>query len=110
MIQDFEGFPREFYHESHIDFVTLVKYLSLDDHERECIEVRLRGGEEPSEALANKDDVTIYESEDEIVECYLADIIPEEYWWTVHFDRVSESIRSQGNYIDIEDGRVAEIY
>ena len=110
MFQDYEGFPREFYDESWLDFDRLVQYLELDEHERDQVRAYLQFDPSPEAALENYQDVVIWESFRALVdELPIWDEVPEQYHFYIDIERLERDIRIEGTFIDLEDSRVAEI-
>lgn len=109
MYQDFEGFPQAFYSESSIDFERLAEFLALEDFERERVEILLEWWEDIEHAIERRDNVIMYENDDEVVECYLEGLLENSHWWMVDYDKVLYSIKASGMFFELDDGTVAEI-
>lgn len=61
MITDFEGFPRELYSESGMDFGQLFEYINLEDHELAAVTFILEQGQDFDYAMEHREDVRMYE-------------------------------------------------
>ena len=110
MFQDFEGFPREFYRESNLDFERLAQYLELEDHEQEKVRAYLEYDPCPDSALERFEDVIIWDSfQDYMNELPIWEEIPVHYHHLIDADRLERELRIEGNFVDLPDRRLAEI-
>jgi hypothetical protein len=61
MITDFEGFPRNFYSESSMDFEALYEYLALDEETQCKVAFLIDDGEDIEYAIEHCEDVYMHE-------------------------------------------------
>jgi hypothetical protein len=67
MITDFEGFPRELYSESSMNFEDLFEYLNLDDDDKMKVTFIIEQGEKFSYAMSKYKDVYLIEDTDKAI-------------------------------------------
>ena len=112
MIQDYEGFPREFYSEcmSTESWTLLTEFLALDAHDRQKFEACLQCYS-AREALERYEEVMIWESFDELIdELPLWSEIPQNYHYLIDRERLEHEIRCEGSFIDLANGSVAQVF
>ncbi len=110
MYQEFEGFPRAFYHESCLDFDLLAQFLNLDSGEREQVEAYLEHDPSPEAAMENYESVLIWDSFADLIEQRpLWDEIPPRYHYLINTLIIERELRMEANFIDLPGGRIAEI-
>ena len=112
MIQDYEGFPREFYSECMIfdeQLEILIQYLELEDYERERFDACLENGYDLEEALKSYEDVAIYEDADEYLEAIgFWHEIPDHLIFYIDEKAVKRDyIDHDGNMLELDHGRLA---
>ena len=97
MIQDFEGFPKEFYSEFGMNYELLVEYLELNENDQEKFNALIDNGDDIVYAMKNYDDVILFGSiEDYIEQCGFWDDLPEKYQGLIDMQRLENQYGYDG--------------
>ena len=106
MYQDYEGFPKEFYSESFIDFEKLADYLALYEHEQEQFDVCLYEGYSLEQAFDSYEDVIIYDDWYNAIDYFLECCsIPDNFYY-IDRDAIQRDLELEG-YFETESGKIA---
>ena len=115
MIQDYEGFPREFYSECMIfdeQLEILVQYLELEDYQKEKFDACIENGFSTEEALENHDEVAIYDDADDYLEATgFWDEVPEHLKFYIDEEAVKRDyIDHESNVLELDDRSIATFH
>lgn len=104
MFQDFDGFPKDLYSESHVDPL-LWDWIELDDDQKEIVSALIDGmGESLEDALEHREDCTIYSGWDEITESFLEGFdIPSRLANYIDEDSIRRDLEFEGTYLETEN-------
>lgn len=112
MIQDYEGFPCQFYSECMIydeSLQILIQYLALEEFERDRFKACLENGYDLQYSLDHYEEVMIYDDADEYLEAIgFWDEIPSHLEFYIDAEAVKRDyIDHDSNTIELDDRRIA---